>query len=63
MLPPRFSELTKVRVTCERYGDFEGYVIAWQERNGRWIYKVSLAEDPRTSFDNWIPEEYLEKTK
>lgn len=59
---PRFSELNKVRVICERLGDYEGYVIAWQFRDGRWIYKLSISEDPKKldSFDNWIPEECLE---
>jgi hypothetical protein len=58
---PRFSELNKVRVDSERFGEFQGYVIASQFREGRWIYKISISEDPKKpdSFDNWIPEEYL----
>jgi hypothetical protein len=64
-MTPRFKELNKVRIICERFGDFEGYVISSRLLNGRWIYKVSFAEDttkPET-FDNWIPEECLELTK
>jgi len=57
----RFSEMNKVRVICEKIGDYEGYVIASQFRDGRWIYKISISEDPTKSetFDNWIPEECL----
>lgn len=64
-MSPRFSELNKVRVKCPQSGEWEGYVIASQFRDGRWIYKVSLTEDPKTSetFDNWYPEESLELTK
>jgi hypothetical protein len=64
-MEPRFSELNRVRVICERLGDYEGYVIDSQFRDGRWIYKLSISEDsskPET-FDNWIPEECLEKTR
>jgi hypothetical protein len=62
MIPPRFSELTKVRATDERFQGFDdGYVIGSTFRNGGWIYKVSLMEDSETTFDNWIPEECLEK--
>ena len=64
-MAPRFSEMNKVRVICERLGDYEGYVIASQFRDGRWIYKLSISEDPTKSetFDNWIPEECLELTR
>ena len=64
-MAPRFSEMNKVRVVCERLGKYEGYVIASQFRDGRWIYKISILEDPRKSetFDNWIPEECLELTR
>jgi hypothetical protein len=64
-MEPRFSELNKVRVTGEGFDIYEGYVIAWQFRGGRWIYKISISEDPRTwdSFDNWVPEEWLEKSE
>jgi len=64
-MAPRFSEMNKVRVICEQFGDYEGYVIASQLRDGRWIYKISISEDPRKSdtFDNWIPEECLDLTK
>jgi hypothetical protein len=48
-------------VICERFGKYEGYVIASQLRDG-WIYKVSFPDDTTESgtFDNWIPEECLE---
>jgi hypothetical protein len=62
-MTPQFSELNKVRVTCEQFGNYEGYVIASQFRDGRWVYKISISEDPSKpgTFDNWIPEECLEK--
>jgi hypothetical protein len=64
-MSPRFSELNKVRIVCEQYGNYEGYVIASQFRGGKWIYKISISEDPRKSdtFDNWLPEECLEQIK
>lgn len=64
-MTPRFSEMNKVRVICEQFGKYEGYVIASLFRDGRWIYKVSLPDDqaPQGSFANWIPEECLEKTR
>jgi len=65
LMTPRFTELNKVRVICERFGDFEGFVIASQLRDEKWVYKISSSEDatkPET-FDNWIPEECLELTK
>ena len=60
-MSPRFSELNKVRVTSPETGEWEGYVLASQFRDGRWIYKVSLTEDPKQSetFDNWYPEYWL----
>jgi len=64
-MAPRFSEMNKVRVNCEKFGKYEGYVIASQFRDDRWIYKISISEDPSKSdtFDNWIPEESLELAK
>ena len=64
-MSPRFSEMSKVRVICEQFGDYVGYVIASLFRDGRWIYKISISEDPRKpeTFDNWIPEECLELTR
>jgi hypothetical protein len=64
-MEPRFSELNKVRVICDRLGNDEGYVIASQFKDGRWIYKISISEDPKSSktFDNWIPEECLQLTR
>lgn len=56
--------MNKVRVICERLGNYEGYVIASQIKEGRWIYKLSISDDPKTSetYDNWVPEECLEIT-
>jgi len=64
-MEPRFSEMNKVRVICDQFGDYEGYVIGSQFKDGRWIYKLCLSDDPKTSetFDNWIPEECLELTR
>ena len=61
----RFSDLNKVRVNDGENEPYEGYVIASRFENGRWIYKISISEDPRTteSWDNWVPEEWLELTK
>jgi hypothetical protein len=62
--PPRFSDLNKVRGVGE-FAGCDGYVIASLFRDGRWVYKISVSEDPRKpdSYDNWIPEEFLERTK
>jgi len=67
-MAPRFSEMNKVRVIREGFGNCEGYVIASLFREGRWIYKISISEDPASAdpddtFDNWIPEEWLEFAK
>ncbi|HEY1719597.1 MAG TPA: hypothetical protein VGH42_15060 [Verrucomicrobiae bacterium] len=64
-MSPRFSEMNKVRVIKEDFGEYEGYVIASQIRDGRWIYKLSISEDPTKleTYDNWLPEEWLELTK
>lgn len=67
-MAPRFSEMNKVRVTCERFGKYEGYVLASLFRGDRWIYKISISEDPASAdtsdtFDNWMPGECLELTK
>ena len=64
-MEPRFSELNKVRVICEELGNDEGYVIASRFKDGSWIYKISVSEDPKSSgmFDNWIPEECLAITR
>ena len=60
----RFSELNRVR-TSEEFGSCQGYVVASLFKDGRWIYKISISEDPKGKeiFDNWIPEECLEITK
>jgi hypothetical protein len=64
-MTPRFSEMNKVRVICEQFGKYEGYVITSQLRDGRWVYKISISDDPNEpkTFDNWIPEECLEPTR
>lgn len=43
----RFSDLDKVKIVDARFGDYEGYVVASQFRNGRWTYKISISEDPK----------------
>jgi len=62
-MSPRFSEMNNVRVIKEDFGECEGYVIASQFRDGRWIYKLSISEDPTKpeTYDNWLPEEWLER--
>lgn len=62
--PPRFSELNKVR-GLGKFAGCDGYVIASLFRDGRWVYKISISEDPRKpeSYDNWVPEESLELAK
>ena len=57
--------MNKVRVTDGQSEPYEGFVIASQFRDGRWVYKLSISEDPRTSetYDNWVPEEWLQKAK
>ena len=61
---PKFSEMTKVRVRYPN-GPQVGYVVASQEKDGRWIYKVSHRDEdnPDRSWDNWAPEEWLEEVK
>ena len=62
---PCFSELNKVRVTGEEFGDFDGYEIASMFKDERWIHKMFISEDPRTpeTLANWIPEEFLERVR
>lgn len=64
-MSPRFSEMNKVRVNDGENESYEGYVIDSQFQDGRWIYKLSISEDPSKleTYDNWIPEEWLELTK
>ena len=64
-MSPRFSELNKVEVMSPTSERWEGYVIASQFRDGRWMYKISMTEDPQKSksFDCWFPEEWLQATK
>jgi hypothetical protein len=64
-MSPRFLEMNKVRVNDRENAPYEGYVIGSQFRDGRWIYKLSISEDPKKSetYDNWAPEEWLELTK
>ncbi len=59
---PPFPEMTKVRVTHDKCGPWEGYVIASQIKDGRWIFKVSHHDEEGT-FDNWYPLEWLERIK
>jgi hypothetical protein len=64
-MEPKFFEMNKVRVTDGNNASYDAYVIASQFRDGRWIYKLSISEDPRKSdtYDNWVPEEWLQKIK
>jgi len=63
-MTPKFSEMSKVLV---RYpsGTLDGYVISIQEKDGRWIYKISHpdTEKPGGSWENWAPEEWLEEVR
>ncbi len=63
-MEPKFSEMNKVRVIDGSNDPYEGYVIASQLRDGRWIYKLSRPVDgsPET-YDNWVPEEWLQKVR
>ena len=65
MKEPRFAELNKVRVNSGKNEPYDGYVVASQFKDGRWIYKVSISDDPRKTdtWDNWAPEEWLERIK
>jgi hypothetical protein len=45
-MPPKYPELSKVRAISAEFGDYGGYVVATVLRNGRWIYKISISEDP-----------------
>lgn len=64
-MEPRFSELNKVRVNDGENAPYAGYVVASRFKDGRWVYNISISEDPRKpeSWDNWAPEEWLELTK
>ena len=64
-MEPRFQELNKVRVKDGKNKPYEGFVIASKIKDDRWIYKISISEDPRTtdSYDNWVPDEWLEPAK
>jgi hypothetical protein len=58
---PRFSELNKVRVNSGKHEPYDGYVVASRFKDGRWIYQISISDDPRKTetWDNWTPEEWL----
>jgi len=60
---PKFEEMNKVCVNHPGVGRLEGYVIASMFREGRWIHKISLVESTTETFDNWVPEDWMEKTK
>jgi hypothetical protein len=64
-MEPKFSEMNKVRVTDGVNDPYEGYVIGSQFCDGRWIYEISISLDPKDpeTFDNWAPENWLEKIK
>jgi hypothetical protein len=60
-----FSEINKVLVTDGENEPYEGYVIGSLFRDGRWIYKLSISEDPRKNetYDNWVPEHWCQKAR
>jgi len=62
---PRFSELNKVRVNSGKNEPYEGYFIKILFKDGRWIYKISISDDPSKTetWDNWVPEEWLTLVK
>lgn len=64
-MAPRFSELNKVRVNDTKNEPYVGYVVGSKFKDGRWIYKISISDNPRKTetWDNWAPEEWLELTK
>jgi len=64
-MDPRFSEMNKVLVNNGKSQPYEGYVIATLFKDGRWIYKLSISKDPRSTetYDNWVPEKWLTLTK
>lgn len=57
--------MNKVRVNDKANDPYVGYVIDSLLKNGRWLYKISISDNPRGSetWDNWAPEEWLELTK
>jgi hypothetical protein len=63
MEPRKFPEMSKVRIRSSlELSGMEGFVIGWMEKDGRWLYKVSTIDGDET-FDNWIPEWWLETAK
>ena len=62
---PRFTELNKVLVNDGKNEPYEGYVIKTLFKDARWIYKISISDDPRKleTWDNWAPEKWLTLTK
>jgi hypothetical protein len=61
---PQFSELNKVQVN-DKSNTYVGYVIRSLFKDGRWLYKISISDDPRKAetWDNWAPEEWLTLVK
>ncbi len=62
-MEPKFSEMNKVRVTDGANDPYEGYVIGSEFCDGRWTYEISISDDPTKSetWENWAPEDWLEK--
>ena len=56
--------MNKVRVNDRKNEPYAGYVIDSLFKDGRWIYKISISDDPRKkeTWDNWAPEEWMEQT-
>ena len=61
---PKFSEMTKVLVRYDS-GPQEGYVVGIREMEGNQIYNIAHWDQdvPDPSWDNWVPEEWLEAVK
>ena len=64
-MEPRFSNLNKVRINDGENEPYEGYVIASLFKDGHWVYKISISDNPSTTetWDNWAPESWLELAK
>jgi len=60
-----FSEMNKVSVNDGKNEPYVGYVVGSEFDKGRWIYKISITENPpaKGTWDNWAPEEWMTLTK
>lgn len=65
-MSPRFLPLVKVRVIDPRFyppngKSIEGFVIESREKDGRMVTKISMLDGAGEAFENWYPEESLER--